>query len=147
MSLIDEGFSNSFTFQERMWNEIKSGFTHFQEGDIGLAKITPCLENRKSVVFRGLIGGIGAGTTELHIFRPICANTVVPEYLLWFIKSEWFINRCIDGFSGAVGQQRVGKNYVAETLMPLAPLTEQYRIVAAIESSFHQLTIIAKGLI
>jgi len=138
MTLINDGFSNKYDFQERQWCEVKSGFTHFQEGDVGLAKITPCLENRKSVVFNGLLNAIGAGTTELHIFRPI-KNSIVPEYLLWFFKSKNFISGCIGALSGAVGQQRVGKDYVACKMIPLPPLAEQKRIVAAIEATFEQL--------
>ena len=136
MTLIDDGFSNHFTFEERAWGNVKSGFTHFREGDVGLAKITPCLENRKSVVFRGLTNGIGAGTTELHIFRPFCNDTILPEYILWYFKSERFITGCIGAFSGAVGQQRVGKDYFANTYFPVPPFSEQQRIVAAIESAF-----------
>jgi type I restriction enzyme S subunit len=135
MTLIVDGFSNCFTFQKRVWSEIKSGFTHFQDGDVGLAKITPCLENKKSVVFNELINGIGAGTTELHIFRPICGS-IIPDYLLWFFKNERFIDGCISAFSGVVGQQRVSKDYVSSTLLPLPPLAEQRRIVSAIESAF-----------
>jgi type I restriction enzyme S subunit len=136
MMLIDDGFSNRFDFQEKAWGEVKFGFTHFQENDVGLAKITPCLENRKSVVFRGLINGIGAGTTELHIFHPICENSVASDYLLWFIKNERFISGCIEAFSGAVGQQRVGKGFITDTIFPLPPFAEQKRIVSAIESAF-----------
>jgi len=107
MTLVEEGFSNRFTYQERKWGEVKSGFTHFADGDVGIAKITPCLENRKSAVFCNLKNGIGAGTNELHIFRAIYNTAVLPEYLLWFFKSEAFIESCIGSFSGAVGQQRV----------------------------------------
>ena len=136
MTLINDGFSNCFTFQEKSWGEVKSGFTHFQDEDVGLAKITPCLENRKSVVFRELVNGIGAGTTELHIFRPICDNIVLSDYLLWYFKSESFISSCIGAFAGAVGQQRVGKDYIANLKLLLPPLVEQRRIVTAIESAF-----------
>ena len=140
MAQIDDEFSNHFTFQDRPWREIKSGFTHFQDGDIGLAKITPCLENRKSVVFTGLANGIGAGTTELHIFRPIISSLILPEYLLWYFKTERFIKDCIGAFSGAVGQQRVGKDYVASYLLPIPPASEQGRIVHAIENAFKQIS-------
>ena len=146
MTLIDDGFANHFAFQEKTWGEIKSGFTHFQDGDVGLAKITPCLENRKSVVFRELMNGIGAGTTELHIFRPICVDTTIPDYLLWFIKSERFVNGCINAFSGAVGQQRISKDYVSNTFIPLPPFAEQRRIVSAIETTFKQLDSIVMAL-
>ena len=136
MALVEDGFSNHFGFEEKPWEKVKTGFTHFQEGDVGLAKITPCLENRKSVVFRGLTNEMGAGTTELHIFRPFCVDTILPEYLLWFFKSERFISGCIGAFSGAVGQQRVGKDYVAATYLPVPPFSEQRRIVVAVESAF-----------
>jgi hypothetical protein len=54
----------------RPWDEIRKGYTHFADGDVGLAKITPCFENGKSTVFRNLTGGLGSGTTELHVVRP-----------------------------------------------------------------------------
>jgi type I restriction enzyme S subunit len=136
MTLVEGGFSNRFTFKERTWEKVKKGFNHFKDGDVGLAKITPCLENRKSVVFRGLTNGIGAGTSELLIFRPFCHDTILPEYLLWFFKSERFICGCIGAFSGAVGQQRVGKDYVAAIQLPIPPFSEQCRIVSMIESTF-----------
>ena len=50
MASIDDGYSNSFTFVTKEWGAIKSGFTHFADGDIAVAKISPCLENRKSMV-------------------------------------------------------------------------------------------------
>jgi Restriction endonuclease S subunits len=146
MALIDDGFSNYFTYHEHSWRELKSKFTHFQDGDVGLAKITPCLENRKSVVFSGLMNGVGAGTTELHIFRPILAGCILPAYLLWFFKSEQFISNCIAAFSGAVGQQRVGKDYVANMTFPLPPLEEQRRIVTAIDMAFEQLDEIVENI-
>jgi len=146
MTLIEEGFSNHFCFHERVWKDVKTGFTHFQDGDVGLAKITPCLENRKSVVFRGLLNGVGAGTTELHVFRAFYENSIHPDYLLWFIKSDYFINSCVGAFSGAVGQQRISRDHVAKTIIPLPPLKEQIRIIAFIESAFVVIDKIIAGL-
>ena len=51
MPLISDGFSNTHSFEVKKWNDIKKGYTHFCNGDIGVAKITPCFENRKSVIF------------------------------------------------------------------------------------------------
>ena len=69
MANITDGYNNTFKYEKKRWGKIKTGFTHFADGDIAVAKISPCLENRKSVVLKGLPNGIGAGTTELHVFR------------------------------------------------------------------------------
>ena len=50
MPLIEEGYKNQHSFEIRKWGQVKSGFTHFVEGDIAVAKITPCFENKKSVI-------------------------------------------------------------------------------------------------
>jgi type I restriction enzyme S subunit len=105
MPLIKEGYSNNHSQEIKSWKEVKKGFTHFAENDVAVAKITPCFENKKSVVFNNLTNGYGAGTTELHIIRAL-ENTVYPEYILWNIKIDSFINNGIKAFSGAVGQKK-----------------------------------------
>ena len=135
MPLIKEGYANEHTFEERKWNSIKNGFTHFANNDIGIAKITPCFENRKSVVFRSLSNGIGAGTTELFVVR--CINdTVLPDYLLWNFKTQKFIDGGIQTYTGDVGQQRVRRDYVSKYLIALPPHAEQNRIIISISSLF-----------
>jgi type I restriction enzyme S subunit len=132
MPCVSDGFRNQHTFEVRKWQEIKKGFTHFANGDIGVAKITPCFQNRKSVIFSKLENGYGAGTTELSIVRVI-ENTLVRDYLLWFFKTDHFIVNGVKSFSGTAGQQRIHKDYLATCLIPLPPFTEQKRIVAKIE--------------
>ena len=132
MKAISDGYKNQFSATTRLWRKVKSGFTHFQDGDVGFAKITPCFQNRKSVVFSGLQNGYGAGTTELHILRPI-PGTVLPKYLLYFVKSPYLIEYGKQKFSGTAGQQRFGTNEIKMTLFPLPPLVEQERIVKQVE--------------
>ena len=132
MKAISDGYNNHFSATTRPWKEVKSGFTHFQDGDVGFAKITPCFQNRKSVVFLGLQNGYGAGTTELHILRSI-QGTILPKYLLCFVKSQYLIEYGKQKFSGTAGQQRFGTDEVKKTLLPLPPLTEQERIVKQVE--------------
>ena len=132
MKAISDGYNNHFSATTRPWKEVKSGFTHFQDGDVGFAKITPCFQNRKSVVFSGLQNGYGAGTTELHVLRKI-QETVLPKYLLCFVKSPYLIEYGKQKFSGTAGQQRFGTDEVKRTLLPLPPLAEQERIVNQVE--------------
>ena len=146
MPLIDDGFSGNHVSEIRKWNDVKTGFTHFAEGDIGVAKITPCFENRKSTVFNNLCNGYGAGTTELHILRTY-ADTISHKFLLFFVKTDYFIQAGKQTFSGAVGQQRIGKEYISNSLFPLPPLAEQERIVNAVETLFAQIDKISEQIL
>ena len=143
MTDIEGGFANRFKSNTRQWDLVKSGFTRFKDGDIAVAKITPCFENRKSVIFTDLKNGYGAGTTELHILRTTVSTC--SKYVFWFIKSDFFIQNGIGHFSGAVGQQRVGKDVFQNTYFPLPPLAEQKRIASKVESLFSVLDAMEKG--
>ena len=145
MPLIEEGYSGNHSFEIRKWKDIKSGFTHFKDGDVGIAKITPCFENRKSVVFKNLCNGYGAGTTELHVLRPY-KNTILAEYLLIYAKTQRFIEDGKQTFSGAVGQQRIGKEYIETVYLPIPPLQEQQRVIKHINNLFNYLDIIEAAL-
>ena len=63
MEKIEPGYDSRFTFEKVKWSEIKKAYTHFADGDVAFAKITPCFQNRKSMILEGLPNGIGAGTT------------------------------------------------------------------------------------
>lgn len=132
MALVDDGYRNNHSFEIKKWGDIKKGFTHFADGDIGIAKITPCFQNRKSVVFRNLKNGCGAGTTELSIVR-VVNDLLSRDFLLWFFKSAYFIENGVKSFTGTAGQQRIHKDYLSMCCLPLPPLAEQKRIVAKIE--------------
>ena len=130
MPLISSEYGVPNGHEVRPWGEIKKGYTHFAEGDVGLAKITPCFENGKSTVFRSLAGGIGSGTTELHIIRPL---QVSPDFILLFLKSSHFVQTGIPRMTGTAGQKRVPLDYFAHSPFPLPPLAEQHRIVAKVD--------------
>lgn len=127
MNLISDGFNNKHLSEKRMWFDVKKGYTHFQEHDIGIAKITPCFENRKSVIFKNLYNHIGAGTTELFILRAI--RNINNCYILFCLKNDRFINGGVSTYTGTAGQQRVSKSFIENFLVPIPPLQEQQRIV------------------
>ena len=145
MPLIDDGYSGKHAIEVRHWKEVKNGFTHFAEGDVGVAKITPCFENRKSTVFENLTNGYGAGTTELHVLRPF-GNNIFVQYLLAYIKSDYFVEKGKQTFTGDVGQQRISKAYVESAYFPLPPVKEQERIVQQIGIIFEFLNMIMDAL-
>ena len=103
----------------------KKGFTKIATGDIAYAKITPCFQNRKSFILGDVPSNVAAATTELNVLR-IYNNTLNPKYILYFLKSEYFIKEA--KLKGTAGQQRVIPNYVQDKLFPLPPIAEQERI-------------------
>lgn len=135
MACIMDGYKNKHLQETRYWKEIKKGFTHFADNDIAIAKITPCFQNRKSVIFKNLKSGFGAGTTEISVIRVI-KNLLINEYLLWFFKSEYFIFNGVKSFTGTAGQQRIHKDYLSQCLIPIPPISEQKHIVEKIEKIF-----------
>ncbi|MBD3886217.1 restriction endonuclease subunit S [Phormidium tenue FACHB-886] len=132
MALVPTDYRQVVDYEERQWGEIKKGFTHFANGDVGIAKITPCFQNRKSVVFSNLPNNYGAGTTELSIFRSL-SESVDPKYVLLFLKTPSFINEGVLRMTGTAGQQRIPREYFAGCAFPLPPLAEQKRIVEKVD--------------
>ena len=137
MNMLDGGYLNSYRYECQPWEKIKKGFTHFSQGDIVVAKITPCFQNRKSAILYKLQGGFGAGTTELHVVR--CYKPIIQEYILWIFKTEQFITQGINNFTGTAGQQRINRSFMEHYLIPLPPIHEQQRIVEKIEQLFKTL--------
>ena len=130
MEAISPGYKSEFRYYERKWKQIKGGYTVFADNDIAFAKITPCFQNRKAVVFQGLPNGIGAGTTELKVLRPY-GETMHRFFVLYFLESPYFVEEAT--FKGTANQQRITVGYLENKLFPIPPLEEQERIVARIE--------------
>ena len=117
--------------EERPLGEVRKGFTHFAECDVLFAKITPCMENGKGAVARGLRNKLGCGTTELHVVRPLA--DISPEYIYRFLAQDRVRRAAKENFTGTAGQARVPTSFIEQLEMPLAPLAEQRRIVAKLE--------------
>lgn len=132
MSGFSEFHMGALAPEAEMWGHIKKGFTHFRNGDVVVAKITPCFENGKAAVIDGLEHSIGAGTTELHVFRPIHPG-ILPGYIYLFLRSPYFAIEGEKNMTGTAGQKRLPTEYFATRALPLPPLAEQSRIVAKVD--------------
>ena len=113
--------------KEKTIGELETGYTYFRNGDVTIAKITPCYENGKGAIMRGLTNGIGFGTTELIVTRPL-ASEITSEYLHYILISKDF--RCIgeSHMYGAGGQKRVPDAFVRNFATGIPPLPEQTAI-------------------
>ena len=106
--------------------DVKTGYTQFFDGDVVIAKITPCFENGKGALVRGTLNGIGFGTTELHVLRP--GPDLDGRFLYYVSVSEPFRKLGEAGMTGAAGQKRVPEDFVRDFRVGLPPLPVQRAI-------------------
>jgi type I restriction enzyme S subunit len=115
----------------RKFGQVSRGYTHFKNGDVIWAKITPCMENGKAAVAEGLSNGVACGSTEFYVLRS--TGAVEPRFLHRFLRQKRYRQTAAQAMTGAVGQRRVPKSFLLSTAFPLPPLAEQRRIVARLE--------------
>jgi type I restriction enzyme S subunit len=127
MAAVSEVSGNIIHRETRLLRDVDKGFTPFQEGDVLLAKITPCMENGKSAIAHNLINQRGYGSTEFHVIRP--SALVLAEWVYAIVRTEQFRRAATSSFQGAVGQQRVPASFIAAFRIPIPALSEQRRIV------------------
>ena len=106
------------------YGKVKKGFTYFENNDVLFAKITPCMENGKGAIAQGLTNGIGMGSTEFHVLRPI--NEISsPYWLLALTQMPVFRERAAKNMSGTGGQKRVAAAYLEHFMVGVPSIEEQ----------------------
>lgn len=110
----------------RAVEEVNSGYTQLFDGDVVVAKITPCFENGKGALVSGMLGGVGFGTTELHVLTP---GPELDGRFLYFITASPPFRRLGEAsMTGAAGQKRVSEDFVRDFRISVPPLAKQRTI-------------------
>lgn len=125
---------NRIAFQpsdEKQLSEVSTSYTYFEDNDVLLAKVTPCFENGKAGIARGLLNGIGFGSSEFYVLRS--SERVLSEWIYFCVMHPLFRNAAVAQMTGTGGLQRVPRGYVEAFQIPLPPLEVQKEIVAEIE--------------
>ena len=100
---------------------VKKGFTYFRDNDVLFAKITPCMENGKGAVAVNLKNGIGFGSTEFHVFRPI-ENISNPYWIYYLMAIDSFRIMAEKKMTGSAGQKRVPISFFENLKVNLPPI-------------------------
>jgi type I restriction enzyme S subunit len=137
MKCVEEESGRFEPLGDRKVAEVRKGYTPFRDGDVIFAKVTPCMENGKAAVLKGLTNGVGFGSTEFFALRP--KNGLEANYLFHFILQSNFRRDAARNMTGAVGLRRVPKQWLEQQTIPLPDPDEQRRIVAEIEKQFTRL--------
>jgi len=114
--------------------DVKKGYTFFKDGDILLAKITPCFENGKKTIAKELRNNFGFGSTEFHVLRP--KESVISGWVYYGVSLEDFRNKAKLRMTGTAGQKRVPKRVIESYEIPVPSKSKQKQIVSEIESRF-----------
>lgn len=131
MAAVDETSGTIANPEVKVLGELRKGFTPFRDDDVIFAKITPCMENGKSAVARGLVNGLGFGSTEFHVIR--CGPRVLPEWVWYFLRQRSVKEEARRHFRGSAGQQRVPADFLKQLAIPIPGVEEQRRIVRHIK--------------
>jgi type I restriction enzyme M protein len=116
----------------RVLKDVYSGYTYFRDGDVLLAKVTPCFENGKSGIASDLSNGIGFGSSEYFILRAK-DDVIKREWIYYCINANQFLLNGKNNLSGTSGLQRLSRDFVSDYLVPLPSITEQEEIIKEIE--------------
>lgn len=145
MANLDETFGISPIASQ--FSKHKKGYTYFENGDILLAKITPCFENGKSAIAK-LSTQIGHGSTEFHVLRhknhmhqDVCLSPLLVAAIL---KQPSFLKPAENFMRGSAGQKRIPASYIASLKVPvlknvdLEQIDQSLEIVEALLNLYHR---------
>ncbi len=127
----------------RQIKEVETGYSYFANGDVVIAKITPCFENGKGSAIGGLVGGVGFGTTELIVLRP--SRHVSQQYSWWLFSAAGFRRFAEGHMEGSAGQKRVQDDWLKAQKVAIPPRPVQDAIVAHLDrATFRIDTLVTK---
>ena len=131
-AVTERGEIDSTAIKE--YDKVKTGFTYFAENDVLFAKITPCMENGKGAVAKGLHNGIGFGSTEFHVLRPISGKTD-PYWIYTLTAFSQFRMDAASNMTGSAGQRRVPASFLENYRVSLPPIALQEQFAAFVEQT------------
>jgi len=117
----------------RSFGEVKRGYTPMKNGDVIVAKITPCFENGK-VAMVDVAHDTAFGSTEFHVFR---GTGIVDQRLIYHLLRSDFLNlKGRTQMKGAAGQKRVPTDFFRafEFRVPRS-LPSQRRLAALLDKA------------
>lgn len=133
MAAVSEQSRSIEEVEVRPYSEVSKGYTYFEEGDVIVAKITPCYENGKIALARDLPHRVAFGSTEFHVFR--ASEAVDNKYIFHLLQTPAVRTAGASQMKGAAGQKRVPADYFKNIQIPLPPLAEQKRIAAILDAA------------
>jgi type I restriction enzyme, S subunit len=125
-------------------SEVYTGYTYFKNGDVLLAKVTPCFENGKAGLADNLVNGIGFGSSEYYVLR--AKQSILPAYIYYNLTSSEFLRKGAQNMSGAVGLKRVTKDFLFNYEIPIPNIELQESVVKYLALQTNKLSVMKDKL-
>lgn len=122
--------------ETKIYNDVKTGFTYFAENDVLFAKITPCMENGKGAIAQELCNGIGFGSTEFHVLRPL-SGISNPYWIYTLTSFQQFRKDAASNMTGSAGQRRVPASFLETYKVSVPPIELQNQFASFAERTKH----------
>ena len=122
---------------DKLYEEVKKGYTPFKDNDVLLAKITPCFENGKRALVGKLSNGIGFGSTEFHVLR--ANKESISKFLYYVISSHRFMSKAENNMTGSAGQKRVPTEFIKDYVLAVPTIKEQEKIASILSTIDEQI--------
>ena len=117
--------------ETRQIKDVYQGYTYFEDGDVLIAKVTPCFENQNMAIAANLVNSIGFGSSEIYVLR--AEAEVLNQFLLYRLQESVFMQLGAGAMTGAGGLRRVPSDFLNNFQFSLPPISEQQEIVEHIE--------------
>lgn len=126
------------TFERRtsLYGNLAHTLTPFQNGDIVMAKVTPCFENGNIAIMNDLQSGYGLGSSELFVFRPQNINT---RYLFYWLQNKLFVHQACATMTGTGGLKRISPSFVKNCNIHYPPAAEQEEIADYLDAKWAEI--------
>jgi type I restriction enzyme S subunit len=141
MQAVDDVSGEIVAAERRPFGDVNKGHTWFIDGDVIFARITPCMQNGKAAVARGLANATGFGSTEFHVFRPDPA-LLDPDFLHLMVRRPLFREKAKESFKGTAGHQRVPESFFESQYIPVPSIEEQRAAVARVKRAQDKIDVV-----
>lgn len=126
------------------FSKYNSSYNPFAEGDIVIAKVTPCFENGNIAIVENLRNQIGFGSSEIFVIRPIDTQQ---RFIFYYLQSDYFKQQGEASMTGAGGLKRVAPEFVRNHFIGLPPVEEQAAIAAFLDQQLLRMQAVARTVV
>lgn len=119
--------NGAIDYQDIPFAEGKGKYTYFQDGDLLVAKVTPCFENGNIAIANNMKQGVGFGSSEIFVLR--MNDKVLNTYMFYITQTAKFQEGACATMCGVGGLKRISPLFMRTYELDIPSLSKQQRIV------------------